>query len=513
MDRVPAGTSASDALRLITPPAQEEVGVTHTSLPPGASELHHFQAVLDATPDCTFVADAETFRLLYVNEAACRMTGFTREELLQIPPNQLTGQQRDECEEMFAQIVTNGDAGLTRGPHLAASKDGERKGWWEPHFRAVLMDGRWRIVCVSREVTSRVLADRTALRAQRLYATLSATNEAIMRARTPGELFQKVCDVAVTVGGFPSASILMVEQKSVGLRVAGTAGRSADRMSGMLISVDQTHADGNNLAALAYWDEAPRVSQAFASDGRMQPWHHPDAETELKAAAALPIMRERRPVGVLMLFARERRGFDDETMSLLTRMTENLAFALHNIDRDAERERAQERIRYLATHDVLTGLPNRLLFGELLSSAVHHAKRYGERLAVMFIDLDRFKLVNDTLGHSAGDLLLKQMACRLRTVLRASDVVARLGGDEFVVLATDISGDDDVHAVASKLLGAIAAPVSVMGQPCSVSASIGISLYPAHGSDDKTLLRNADAAMYRAKEQGKNRVAVFALDC
>ncbi len=169
-----------------------------------------------------------------------------------------------------------------------------------------------------------------------------------------------------------------------------------------------------------------------------------------------------------------------------------------------ERKLGEERIQYLANHDVLTGLPNRAMFTDVLHLAIENARRYHRSFAVLFIDLDRFKVINDTLGHEAGDRLLQEMGARLSETVRSSDVVARLGGDEFVVLVQEVSEGKQVEAVARKILSAAIKPVSIGGQECRVTASIGICMYPADAGDEQALMKNADIAMYRAKEEGKN---------
>ena len=168
------------------------------------------------------------------------------------------------------------------------------------------------------------------------------------------------------------------------------------------------------------------------------------------------------------------------------------------------RKRAEERIQYLATHDGLTGLPNRAMFSQLLGLAVETARRYDRKFAVLFIDLDRFKLINDTLGHDAGDVLLREVAARLREAVRASDVVARLGGDEFVVLVQEVGEPAQVAAIARNILSVIMRPVVILGQECRVTASVGVCLHPADGQDDNAVMKHADMAMYCAKEEGKN---------
>jgi diguanylate cyclase (GGDEF)-like protein/PAS domain S-box-containing protein len=167
-------------------------------------------------------------------------------------------------------------------------------------------------------------------------------------------------------------------------------------------------------------------------------------------------------------------------------------------------KQAEQRLLHLAHHDALTGLPNRLQFENDLARSLQRAWRQGQQIALLFIDLDCFKLVNDTLGHAAGDELLRVVAARLRAVVRAEDAVARLGGDEFTVVLEEVDGAAGAALAAAKLLEAVAAPTVLQGRAVSVSASIGIALFPAHGADAGALMQAADAAMYRAKRQGRH---------
>jgi diguanylate cyclase (GGDEF)-like protein/PAS domain S-box-containing protein len=175
----------------------------------------------------------------------------------------------------------------------------------------------------------------------------------------------------------------------------------------------------------------------------------------------------------------------------------------------SSRKAAEQRVQYLASHDSLTELPNRATFAEMLKVATHTARHHGRSLAVLFIDLDRFKWVNDTHGHEAGDALLREVAARLRGAVRHSDLVARLGGDEFVVLLQDVAEAADATRVASAVLEALRDPVELDGQQCAVSASIGICLHPDGDQDDQAVLKNADMAMYLAKQGGKNGYRLY----
>lgn len=180
----------------------------------------------------------------------------------------------------------------------------------------------------------------------------------------------------------------------------------------------------------------------------------------------------------------------------------------------SQRKRDEERIRFQANYDMLTGLPNRTLFHDRLEQALTASKRHGAKVALMFIDLDGFKAINDTLGHDAGDLLLKDVAGRLRKCVRESDTVARLGGDEFTIIMTRVDGRDGIAQVARRILASLAVPFQLLGNDGKaatgqVSASIGISISPDHATQLEDLLRNADAAMYQAKNCGKANFVFF----
>ncbi len=178
----------------------------------------------------------------------------------------------------------------------------------------------------------------------------------------------------------------------------------------------------------------------------------------------------------------------------------------------AERRRAESRLDHLAHHDPLTGLPNRLMFKEHLSQCLSRATRQKSRLAVLFIDLDRFKDVNDTLGHSVGDELLVAVTRRVKTCVRSSDILARQGGDEFLCILEDIANQDAVAQVADKLLALFRQPFTVGGNELCLSGSIGVCIAPDDGNEVDILVRNADAAMYQAKAQGRNRYHFYTVE-
>ncbi len=183
-----------------------------------------------------------------------------------------------------------------------------------------------------------------------------------------------------------------------------------------------------------------------------------------------------------------------------------------NLELESAKEKAEsvaQRMKYHAHHDALTGLPNRTLLHDRISTELAHARRQQTNLALLFLDLDRFKLINDSLGHATGDQLLRVISRRLSSCIRDEDTVARLGGDEFMVLLPRISGSADAGRIGRKILDCLVDPVSCNGHELHITTSIGISVYPYDGRDAETLLKNADISMYRAKELGRNKVVYY----
>jgi diguanylate cyclase (GGDEF)-like protein len=176
-----------------------------------------------------------------------------------------------------------------------------------------------------------------------------------------------------------------------------------------------------------------------------------------------------------------------------------------------DRKQAEELVQQLAYYDTLTDLPNRRLLLDRLGHALTQARRYERSLAIMFLDLDNFKQINDTLGHDAGDALLREVAGRLTTCIRGGDTVARQGGDEFIVVLAEISQPEDAALVADKIIAALGEPMHIAERTLNVTTSIGIAVYPVNGDDDaQELMKKADQAMYAAKAAGRNGYRFFA---
>jgi len=226
------------------------------------------------------------------------------------------------------------------------------------------------------------------------------------------------------------------------------------------------------------------------------------AKAGLHGAFAFPVLAGNVTLAVLEFFSREIRNPDPSLLQMVRVIGSQIGQFM-------ARKQAEENLLYVATHDTLTGLPNRYMFNQRFAHALNNAQRYHKTMALLFLDLDRFKFINDTLGHPFGDRLLQEAAARLRLCLRESDTIARFGGDEFVALIEDFTAPSDVISVAQKILHALRWPFLLGGETCHLTASIGISLYPNDGADLAGLLKNADIAIYRAKEQGKNNYLFY----
>ena len=261
-------------------------------------------------------------------------------------------------------------------------------------------------------------------------------------------------------------------------------------------------ADGNGSpAGFAVAQRGPVVSDDLSRETRFRV---PAALRERAGSLAAVVIPGRgRPFGVLQASAREPDGFSAEDVSFLQSIATMIAAAI-------DRKRTEQDIQRLAFEDLLTGLPNRALFLERLQRELAMACRSRKPLALLLLDLDQFKDVNDTLGHPIGDRLLAAVAMRLRDCVRDADAPARLGGDEFALIVAHLRGPEDAASVARKIIEKLAPPFLIEGHEIDVGASIGITVCPTDGADADTLLRNADLALYRAKTEGRNTYQFFA---
>ncbi len=261
--------------------------------------------------------------------------------------------------------------------------------------------------------------------------------------------------------------------------------------------------DEQGLSGVAAFRCEPVIVRDVATDPLTRKWREVAVDEEIAAGSAWPIMgRQGQLLGTITIFYREPSVPEPDELGLVSIATDLAAIAI-------EGRLADERIRFLAHYDELTGLPNRFLFNQLLESGLARARRKEHKLAVFFLDLDRFKNINDTFGHAVGDQVLHEIAGRFRQAVRESDQLARMGGDEFYFLIDELESPEAITEVTRRVLEAAARPLFVGSEECQLSASIGVSIFPDDGEDAATLLKNSDIAMYRAKALGKNNFQFY----
>ncbi|MAG37524.1 MAG: hypothetical protein CL878_14910 [Dehalococcoidia bacterium] len=319
----------------------------------------------------------------------------------------------------------------------------------------------------------------------------------------------------------PVAHDAVLESMPDGVMVVGSHGRIVDlNPAARRIIGDGIEAVGRSAGeVLADWPDV--IHQSPVDDEVYAEVSHADGDELCYYSLRIPPLHDRRgrPAGRLVMLREitQQKQADQSLQQALGQLEQRVQERTANLrttnerlrEEVAERERAEETVNFMAYHDPLTKLPNRALFNDRLGMALTQARRNGEMLAVMLLDLDRFKTINDTLGHPVGDKLLQVVGERLAGCLREGDTIARLGGDEFLLLLTSMAHTEDAAKVGRRIFNSLEQTVRFDDQELYIAASIGVSVYPTDGEDTETLLKNADAAMYRAKEHRGNNYQFY----
>ena len=454
--------------------------------------LQRFRTALDSSADIVFLYDFRSGRLVDFNRSACNLLGYTREELLalnviDIRPEASKSKLHEEAVGLL-KSTDHKNAVITQYRRKDGSTfpvEARRSLIDTPHGRVLVVN--------SRDLSERLSAEKRRAAQARYQKKISRLGQAALSKRDPAELIAKaVQSVLEGLGGGAVAYFERGGEREVVLRrVAGLASTPTD-------SAVTEIEPGNALAPLLEKSE-PVVLNGPWAERLPLPF---EWLRRYGSLAAVPVPADGGPRGVVCAFAETPGAFGPEETRFLNAAASMVSAALHRLDSEA-------RLAYLAQFDPLTGLPNRTLLADRFSLMIVQARRRNVSLGVLFIDLDDFKLVNDTQGHAAGDELLKEMANRLQSALRDGDTVARISGDEFAVILSDLARPDDAALVAQKILDRLGAPARIQGTELVVTASIGIATFPADGDNAETLLGAADAAMYRAKQSGRNAFQFF----
>lgn len=438
--------------------------------------------VMDLLLDAVCVVDARG-HFVFVSAASERIFGYTPAEMIGRPMIDFVfHEDRPRTLQQVDDIV----AGRPR-PHFEnryVHKDGR--------IVHIMWSARWSEadqvrVAVARDVTERKRADAT-------QAALYAISEAAHWAEDLVALFQQIHQI---IGGLLPAANFFVALYD----------ENKDELS------FPYHVNQHDQAPVPQTLESPALSAevirtghvlllAHEAGGIPQGYARPDVGRNSLNWLGVPLNAKKGVVGALVV------QNDSAEVRYMKEDVELLQFVATQIAPVIERKQMESWLQHIARHDPLTDLPNRELFHDRLQTSLNWAERNGTPLALLYLDLDRFKQVNDTLGHPVGDLLLQEVAQRLRQCVRESDTVGRVGGDEFLVLLNGIPLPEHALLVAEKIRAALARPFDLACHQVQVFPSIGVALYPDHGSDYKQLIRHADEAMYEAKKDGGNRYRI-----
>lgn len=445
--------------------------------------LRRLSMVADASDSAVVISDADPY-IVYVNAGFCRMFGWTAEEVIGRRPIALLS--RDKDAEYARQYRDALAAGLpVEREEIVEGKDGQR--YWVKIISNPIMDdaGQW-------QLTVTILTNITQAK---MYEVLQhSVMEAMARERPLTEVLELICEEVERIAPEVVASILEVDENDL-LHPLAAPSLPLDyqqKLDGVAIG------PAVGSCGTAAWRKSYVWVDDIASDPLWADFRDLVLPLGFRGCWSAPVLNAQgRVVGTFAFYF--RRAPQDCSMQFYMRLVEACQ---HLCGLALDREQTRRRIRQLAFYDALTGLPNRSLLQARADQAIASVTREGECLAVLFIDLDRFKHVNDSLGHSAGDDLLRQVAARIQSVLRESDIAGRQSGDEFVVVLPGCDAND-VTVVAERLLQLLAEPFTLIGTSLQVSGSIGIALYPNDGRDMETLMGHADMAMYQAKSNGR----------
>jgi diguanylate cyclase (GGDEF)-like protein/PAS domain S-box-containing protein len=459
-----------------------------------------FRDILTIAADAIIGID-EHQHITIFNQGAESIFGYQAQEILGQPLDRLLPPRLTQVHRRHIQQ-------FSRGPNVARrmNKHGEvfgrRKNGEEFIAEASISklseDSKSTYTVILRDITERKRTEQELRLLQSL--TQDATEAKDMHAALEVTL-RKVCEATGWTYGeawLPQADNRAIKCCSAGFYTDAGLETLSQSNHGSVIE------PGEGLVGTAWRSKKATWTRDLSNNSALR--HTPVAhKAGFRAGMGFPVLIGDEVVAVLAFFVRDRRQTDGRLMQLVSAVVVQLGSVL-------QRKRAEEQLHHMAHHDGLTGLPNRLLFMDRLQQAMSKADRNQSLIGVAFVDLDRFKTINDSLGHEAGDLLLKQVAERLTQCVRGSDTVARLSGDEFTLLLTDVAQVDDVARVAKRVLESFSEPIAVPGHELFTSASIGITLYPVDDKSAEGLLRNADIAMYRAKERGRNTYQFYCAD-
>ena len=363
--------------------------------------------------------------------------------------------------------------------------------------------GLW-ILSAVRDITERKIQEQKIARLSRIHEVLSGINSTIVRIRDCEELFRKACQIAVEHGKFKMAWIGLLDAEGI-VKPVAKAGFDEGYIDFLQLSAAAETPDRHKLAMEVSREKRAVICNDIVTDSRMAQWREEALRRGYRSSVKFPLQVGDKLVGIFALYAQEKEFFDTEEMRLLSEVAGDISFALDHLEKEA-------RLDYLAYYDVLTGLPNRALLDDRLEQRIGVARRDHTVFGVVSLDLERFRIVNETLGQHAGDELLRQVARRLKDTLDETDILACRGGNSFVLVTRRADeGAVIAHVLDQMLLCINGQPFEIEGKELRVDAKAGVAMFPADGGAADILLRNADSALDKAK-RSDDRYLFYAVE-
>lgn len=464
-------------------------------------------AVFENSIQGIVITDAKN-RILAVNPAFERLTGYGARELIGRTPNILKSGLQDRAfyAAMWYSITIEG---RWQGEIWNRHKSGEMFPEWLTI--SVVRDGAGKIahhIAICSDISERKQTEQKLRRLTDLYSALSEINQLIARRMDQDSLLSEICRIAVDYGHLKLAWIGFLDEKTRQVVPVAVHGEGREHVEKLRLPVDPDIPGSRAVASTAFHSGSFVVSNDYLADPSMDYWREFVKLLGLRAVAAFPIRRSGVVAGILTVYSADKDFFDDDLTLLLRRMVDDISFALDSLDKEERRRVAEARIGYLASHDTLTGLHRRNALEEVLTREHAEARRHGCSYALALIDLDHFKVINDSYGHAVGDQVLVNMARVLKDALREMDWVGRWGGEEFLCLLPDTNSAlalQGMQRLRERISGTLF-PIEE-GRSLRVTASIGVASFPVDGQTVADLLVQVDTALYRAKQEGGDRVA------
>jgi diguanylate cyclase (GGDEF)-like protein/PAS domain S-box-containing protein len=459
----------------------------------GEERSRRFGTAMDAIVDAIYLVDRSSMQFVHVNDAACAMQNRTREQIMALDPAAVLDISRAELERTYDTLIANGVD--SKPLEMLRPRANGSFACVELRRQAQHSGHGWTIITMVRDVTERKLAENRIAYLNRVYAMHSAISTLIVREHNRDELLKGACQIAVENGGFRLSWMAVVEPGSMKIIPVGFSGTDEKILDALRDILSTAEGVPTSMTSQAIKEKRAAISNDSQSDPNVA-FRMQHVEFGIRSMAIFPLLIADEVVGVLSLYANESQFFHEEEVKLLTELTNDVAFAIDHIEK-------KERLDYLAYYDVLTGLANRTLFLERVAQFLRGATGGGHKLALLLIDLQRFRNINDSLGRSVGDALLRQVAEWLTRNAGGTNLLARVGVDLFAVVLPEISLAGDLARFLDKMMREFLDHSFMLdGAAFRIAVKVGISLFPEDGADADTLFQHAEAALKKAKAGG-----------